>query len=729
MPLHILLADDSVPAQNMGKKILVDAGYEVLTVSNGLEALRRIAEAAPDIAILDIFMPGYTGLEICERLRANPATATLPVILTVGKLEPYRPSDGESVRSNAVIVKPFASAELVSAVHNLIGDPRPVQVRPEPAAEPPAVEPVADPAQENHAAAGVPEPPAPATAVPSAPPEQPLEGLAEEPPDEPLFSYGDFAADDAAPEVPPEPSVYAAEPLVDGGEPGGTENLIFNPDAEHTPFSASAADQLPPASQLAAAEDESRFSEFDLEVDATHYAAGPEPEFSTMEEPVHPLPASGVQLEVVADAEPAGPELPAIAPGPTEATDEASSGAPEMLELELPALEVAEIDPALEVQEAAAVSGVAAIGEDTSQGSETSPERGAPTQEKDAATASAAQLAGDEEARRLAFEALFNSTDPIPLEEDSAPTAAAEPVMDALPSIADLSENEADNIAPDSELETLSNDDQPASMVAESDPYLLEEEQPLNAIGKIPDRDPLLDDGLASNWGSESPSEPQDASASAKGKISSPQPEEGSDLIAAASAEAIEVETAQPSAEPHAEALEVLEVAPTIESVPAVPEAVAEPVPSAAEAIEVETAQPSAEPHAEALEVLEVALTTEDVPTVPEAVAEPVPSAAEAIEVEAAQPSAESHAEALEVLEVAPTIESVLTVPEAVAEPVPAEVAHPAAATPLHATSSTHEVSPRSSEAERIHQAVERVFDRFKPVLVAAIVRELARRD
>jgi CheY-like chemotaxis protein len=111
MPLHVLLADDSVPAQNMGKKILVDAGYDVLTVSNGLEALRKIAENAPDIAILDIFMPGYTGLEICERLRASAATAALPVILTVGKLEPYRPEDGEHVHSNAVIGNQFGGTQ------------------------------------------------------------------------------------------------------------------------------------------------------------------------------------------------------------------------------------------------------------------------------------------------------------------------------------------------------------------------------------------------------------------------------------------------------------------------------------------------------------------------------------------------------------------------------------------------------------------------------------------
>jgi len=134
--LKVLLADDSVPAQNMGKKILTEAGYEVLAVGNGLEALRKIADSVPDIAILDIFMPGYTGLEICARLRGNAVTADLPVILTVGKLEPYRPEDGEQVRSNGVIVKPFASGELISAVRSLVGLPFAIR-RPMPEVEAP----------------------------------------------------------------------------------------------------------------------------------------------------------------------------------------------------------------------------------------------------------------------------------------------------------------------------------------------------------------------------------------------------------------------------------------------------------------------------------------------------------------------------------------------------------------------------------------------------------------
>ena len=82
MPLTILLADDSMTAQKMGKEILVSAGYEVIAVSNGAAAAKKLADK-PDIIILDVFMPGYTGLEICEKVRASMEISKTPVILTV----------------------------------------------------------------------------------------------------------------------------------------------------------------------------------------------------------------------------------------------------------------------------------------------------------------------------------------------------------------------------------------------------------------------------------------------------------------------------------------------------------------------------------------------------------------------------------------------------------------------------------------------------------------------
>ena len=77
----ILLADDSVTAQNMGRKILADAGYEVIAVNNGSAALKKIAELKPDLVILDVYMPGYSGLEVCQRLKESQETARIPVLL------------------------------------------------------------------------------------------------------------------------------------------------------------------------------------------------------------------------------------------------------------------------------------------------------------------------------------------------------------------------------------------------------------------------------------------------------------------------------------------------------------------------------------------------------------------------------------------------------------------------------------------------------------------------
>jgi CheY-like chemotaxis protein len=115
----ILLADDSVTAQNMGRKILADAGYDVVTVNNGSAALKRITEIKPDLIVLDVYMPGYSGLEVCQRLKDAAETAHIPVLLTVGKLEPFKPEEARRVRADAHIVKPFEASELLTAITRL----------------------------------------------------------------------------------------------------------------------------------------------------------------------------------------------------------------------------------------------------------------------------------------------------------------------------------------------------------------------------------------------------------------------------------------------------------------------------------------------------------------------------------------------------------------------------------------------------------------------------------
>jgi two-component system chemotaxis response regulator CheY len=115
----ILLADDSVTAQNMGRKILADAGYDIVTVNNGSAALKKIPELKPDLVILDVYMPGYSGLEVCQRLKESQELAHIPVLLSVGKLEPFKPEEAQRVRAEGYIVKPFEASELLSALSKL----------------------------------------------------------------------------------------------------------------------------------------------------------------------------------------------------------------------------------------------------------------------------------------------------------------------------------------------------------------------------------------------------------------------------------------------------------------------------------------------------------------------------------------------------------------------------------------------------------------------------------
>ncbi len=151
MSLKIVLADDSLTAQNMGKKILAEAGYEVIAVSNGAQAMKKIVSDKPDLVVLDVYMPGYSGLELCERMRNSRETARTPVVLTVGKMEAFRPEEATRVGADGLIVKPFEATELVAVVkklaENLAPAPRPKR-QPQPESVPQmAVEPTPAPVE------------------------------------------------------------------------------------------------------------------------------------------------------------------------------------------------------------------------------------------------------------------------------------------------------------------------------------------------------------------------------------------------------------------------------------------------------------------------------------------------------------------------------------------------------------------------------------------------------
>ena len=121
MSLKILLADDSLTAQNMGKKILSDAGYEVVAVSNGAAAMKKINAGQFDLLLLDVVMPGYTGPEVCAKARDLKGYAKTPILFTIGKMElgTFKVEDAPKLKGDGVIIKPFEASDLITAVQKI----------------------------------------------------------------------------------------------------------------------------------------------------------------------------------------------------------------------------------------------------------------------------------------------------------------------------------------------------------------------------------------------------------------------------------------------------------------------------------------------------------------------------------------------------------------------------------------------------------------------------------
>lgn len=105
----LLLADDSVTIQKVVNLTFAEEGVDVTTVSDGDAALEFLSRERPDLVMADVNMPGASGYQICEAIRAHESTRTIPVVLLVGSFEPFDESEAERVGANAFMTKPFQS--------------------------------------------------------------------------------------------------------------------------------------------------------------------------------------------------------------------------------------------------------------------------------------------------------------------------------------------------------------------------------------------------------------------------------------------------------------------------------------------------------------------------------------------------------------------------------------------------------------------------------------------
>ncbi len=116
MAYKILVVDDEPPIVRLMEFILARQGHEMLIAVNGQEALDKVRAHQPDLVLLDIMMPRIDGYEVARTLRADPATATLPIIMLSAKAQEEDIQKGINVGVDEYITKPFSPEQLVGVV-------------------------------------------------------------------------------------------------------------------------------------------------------------------------------------------------------------------------------------------------------------------------------------------------------------------------------------------------------------------------------------------------------------------------------------------------------------------------------------------------------------------------------------------------------------------------------------------------------------------------------------
>jgi two-component system, cell cycle response regulator DivK len=112
----VLIIDDSADTRDMYEYALADAGFTVLQADNGANGLSRASDALPDVVVTDLSIPGIDGLEVLARLRANPRTERIPVIVLSGYADTDTSRRAIAAGAVAFLVKPCSPQSLIDEV-------------------------------------------------------------------------------------------------------------------------------------------------------------------------------------------------------------------------------------------------------------------------------------------------------------------------------------------------------------------------------------------------------------------------------------------------------------------------------------------------------------------------------------------------------------------------------------------------------------------------------------
>ena len=119
-PKKLLVADDEPNIVISLEFLMKREGYDVLVATDGNQALEAIQREQPALVLLDVMMPGKTGFEVCQAVRADPALDGVRILMLTAKGRETDVSKGLALGANAYMTKPFSTRELVQKVAELL---------------------------------------------------------------------------------------------------------------------------------------------------------------------------------------------------------------------------------------------------------------------------------------------------------------------------------------------------------------------------------------------------------------------------------------------------------------------------------------------------------------------------------------------------------------------------------------------------------------------------------
>lgn len=117
----VLVVDDAQTMRGLISMTLKNAGYDVIEAGDGVEALEKMAKTRVHMVMADMNMPNMNGIEMLKRIKANPGTRFIPVVILSTMSDPESKRQGQEAGAKAWIVKPFKPATVVSVVKKVIG--------------------------------------------------------------------------------------------------------------------------------------------------------------------------------------------------------------------------------------------------------------------------------------------------------------------------------------------------------------------------------------------------------------------------------------------------------------------------------------------------------------------------------------------------------------------------------------------------------------------------------